>query len=72
MQVLWSETLQNPPGDGLRPGSLITSIVFLPELEALCIAATSGELLLVLASREAQEARRPLSVDTATQHCSTP
>lgn len=71
VQVLWSETLQIPSGDGLRPGSLITSIAFLPELEALCIAATCGELLLVLPSREVQEARQPLSVDTATQHCST-
>ena len=67
VQVLWSESLPNASGDGLGPGSQITSIAFLPELEALCIAATSGELLLVLTSREVQEARRPLSL-LVTQH----
>lgn len=60
VQVLWSESLQHASGDGLGPGSQITSVAFLPELDALCIAATSGELLLLLTSREVQEASRPI------------
>lgn len=56
VQVLWSESLQNGSGDGLGPDSQITSIAFLPDLEALCVAASTGELLLVPTSREVQEA----------------
>lgn len=56
MQVLWSESLQNASGDGLGPDGHITSFAFLPDLEALCVAAITGELLLVHTSREVQEA----------------
>ena len=73
VQVLWSESLQHASGDGLGPGSQITSIAFLPGLDAVCIAATSGELLLTLTSREVQEASRPTlqantSIAAPTEH----
>lgn len=55
MQVLWTLDLRDSPGDGLRPDSTVTSIAFLQELEALCVTATQGELLLVHSNKDVEE-----------------
>ena len=55
MQVLWTLDLRDTPGDGLRPDSTVTNIAFLQELEALCVTATQGELLLVHSNKDVEE-----------------
>lgn len=71
LQVLWTQSLQDTPGDGLGPDSQITSIAYLPEMEALCIAATAGELLLVQTSRGVQEASGTRCIDDPIQQTSS-
>ena len=54
-QVLWTLDLTATATDGLGPDSVITNITFLQELEALCVTATQGELLLVHSNKEVEE-----------------
>ena len=53
--MLWTLDLTATAADGLGPDSLITNVTFLQELEALCVTATQGELLLVHANKEVEE-----------------
>lgn len=55
MQVIWRLDLKNTAGDGLASDSHVTNITFLQELEALCLTATQGELLLVHSNKDVEE-----------------
>jgi len=58
-QVLWTrnlrENLEDTSDDGLGPPSRVAGVAYLQELEALCITATGGEILLAQGPRELQE-----------------
>ena len=58
-QVVWTrnlrENLEDTSDDGLGPHSQVVGVAYLQELEALCITATGGEILLVEGPREVQE-----------------
>ncbi len=58
-QVLWTrnlrESLEDTSDNGLGPHSYVAGVAYLQELEALCITATGGEILLIQGPREVQE-----------------
>ncbi|DBA88250.1 hypothetical protein WJX77_011440 [Trebouxia sp. C0004] len=58
-QVLWTrnlrENLEDTSDDSLGPRSRVAGVAYLQELEALCITATGGEILLVQGPKEVQE-----------------
>jgi len=58
-QVLWTrnlrKSLEDTSDDGLGPPSRVAGVAYLQELEALCITATGGEILLAQGPREVQE-----------------
>lgn len=54
-QILWSLNLKHTDGDGLGPDSTVTNMTFLQELEAVCLTASQGELLLVQSNKDVEE-----------------
>ena len=54
MQVLWSKDV----GLDLTPGAMVSNLASVPELEALCITASTGELLLLNADGQHLETVR--------------
>lgn len=43
MQVLWSKDVSMD----LTPGAVVSSLASVPELEALCVTASTGEVVLL-------------------------